>query len=253
MAIVLAALVTVLAAGYSFVQAPTLVQAARDMRAGDAEMAHHDYVTAAATLADAHRSVPTSRKITIGLAEADFGAGKPDAAMRLLRGMRLSPSDGRRSPRPCPPDTSSTSAGEIEVVRRCPFSRMADRPVDVPRVIVHEAAHRFFCDVTDTHPRLYDVATSAPSPTRPVRWCNDPPTLRAALLISAGPLVINTLLCSILTLSVAYEVIVLDAGLRIPVLIVLASLGYSIGMHEFPSRQGCRQLHRAGEAATATG
>jgi len=93
MAIVLAALLTVLAAGYSFVQAPTLVQAARDMRAGDAEMAHHDYVTAAATLADAHRSVPTSRKITIGLAEADFGAGKPDAAMRLLRGMRLSPSE----------------------------------------------------------------------------------------------------------------------------------------------------------------
>ncbi len=58
-AIVLAALVTVLAAGYSFVQAPTLVQAARDMRAGEADMSGHDYVTAAATLANAHRSVPT--------------------------------------------------------------------------------------------------------------------------------------------------------------------------------------------------
>jgi predicted Zn-dependent protease len=63
------------------------------MRAGEADMARHDYVTAAATLDNAHRSVPTSRKITIELAEADFGAGEPDAAMRLLRNMRLSPSE----------------------------------------------------------------------------------------------------------------------------------------------------------------
>jgi predicted Zn-dependent protease len=103
-AIVLAALFTVLAAGYTFVQAPTLVQAARDMRVGEADMAGHDYETAAVTLGKAHRTVPTSRKITIDLAEADFGAGEPDAAMRLLRNMRLSPSEWQTLTQTMPAD-----------------------------------------------------------------------------------------------------------------------------------------------------
>lgn len=41
----------------------------------------------------------------------------------------------------------------------------------------------------------------------------------------------------ILTVSVAHELIVLDAGLHDPVLIALAWLGCSIGMRAFPSRQ----------------
>lgn len=121
-----------------------------------------------------------------------------------------------------------------------------------PGVIVHEAAHRFFCDVTDTP--VYDVAYFRPV-ANPAGYVvhGRPKTLRAALLISAGPLVINTLLCSILTLSVAYEVIVLDAGLRDPVLIVLAWLGYSIGMHAFPSRQDAANFTAQVKAAHGSG
>ena len=66
-------------------------------------------------------------------------------------------------------------------------------------------------------------------------------------------MVINTLLCSILTLSVAYEVIVPDAGLRDPVLIVLAWLGYSIGMHAFPSRQDAANFTAQVKAAHGNG
>ena len=40
-----------------------------------------------------------------------------------------------------------------------------------------------------------------------------PRSLGAALLISGGPLLINTVLCALLTLAVAYQHFVLDAGL----------------------------------------
>jgi hypothetical protein len=107
--------------------------------------------------------------------------------------------------------------------------------VTFPGVVVHEMAHRFFCDVTDTP--VYEVSYFRPM-GNPAGYVihGRPKTLRAGLLISAGPLVINTVLCSILTVTVAYQVLVLHADLRDPVLIGLGWLGYSIGMHAFPSR-----------------
>ena len=108
--------------------------------------------------------------------------------------------------------------------------------VTFPGVVVHEAAHRFFCDLTDTP--VYEVSYFRPA-ANPAGYVihGKPPSLRASLLISAGPLVINTILCSLLTLTVAYQVLVLDAGWSDPVVIFLAWLGYSIGMHAFPSKQ----------------
>ena len=89
-AVVLAAAVlTVAATAYSFVRAPALVAAGRNLRSGQAAIARHDYVTAAAQLERAHEAVPSSRKVTISLAEADFGANRPQAALDLLRGMKL--------------------------------------------------------------------------------------------------------------------------------------------------------------------
>jgi hypothetical protein len=121
-----------------------------------------------------------------------------------------------------------------------------------PGVIVHEAAHRFFCDVTDTP--VYDVAYFRPVANPAGYVVHGPPkSLRAALLISAGPLLINTILCSILTLSVAYELVVFDAKLHDPVLLVLAWLGYSIGMHAFPSRQDAANFTAQVKAARGNG
>ena len=117
-----------------------------------------------------------------------------------------------------------------------------------PGVIVHEIAHRFFCDVTDTP--VYEVAYFRPG-QNPAGYVvhGQPRSVKAGLLISAGPLLINTVLCAVLTFTVAYELIVLDSGLHDPVLIVLAWLGYSIGMHAFPSRQDAAsftaQVHAA--------
>jgi predicted Zn-dependent protease len=70
-------------------RAPALVDAGRSLRSGQAAIARHDYVTAAARLERAHEAVPSSRKVTISLAEADFGANRPQAALDLLRGMKL--------------------------------------------------------------------------------------------------------------------------------------------------------------------
>ncbi len=71
--------------------------------------------------------------------------------------------------------------------------------VTFPGVIVHEIAHRFFCDVTDTP--VYEVAYFRPG-QNPAGYVIHGPAknLRAGLLISAGPLLINTVLCSDLDL-----------------------------------------------------
>ncbi|MFL5942359.1 MAG: DUF3267 domain-containing protein [Gaiellaceae bacterium] len=108
--------------------------------------------------------------------------------------------------------------------------------VTFPGVVVHEAAHRFFCDVTDTP--VYAVNYFQPK-GKPAGYVihGRPRSLGAALLISGGPLLINTALCAVLTLAVAYQHFVLDAGVHGPVLLLLTWLGYSIGMHAFPSRQ----------------
>jgi hypothetical protein len=108
--------------------------------------------------------------------------------------------------------------------------------VTFPGVVVHEAAHRFFCDLTDTP--VYEVSHFRPS-GKPAGYVihGRPRSLGAALLISGGPLLINTVLCAMLTATVAYKHFVLEAPLNNLVLIFLAWLGYSIGMHAFPSRQ----------------
>jgi hypothetical protein len=108
--------------------------------------------------------------------------------------------------------------------------------VTFPGVVVHEAAHRFFCDVTDTP--VYEVRYFQ-ARAKPAGYVihGQPRSLGAALLISGGPLLINTVLCALLTVTVAYRVFVLGAGIGGPLLLFLAWLGYSIGMHAIPSRQ----------------
>lgn len=91
--VVLVAVLILLAALYSFLRVPTLVAAGRDLRSGEAAVARADYPTAVAELERAHEESPTSRKVTIYLATADFGVNQPQAALALLQGMRLTQSE----------------------------------------------------------------------------------------------------------------------------------------------------------------
>jgi hypothetical protein len=121
-----------------------------------------------------------------------------------------------------------------------------------PGVVVHEAAHRFFCDMTDTP--VYEVCYFQPK-GKPAGYVihGRPRSLGAALLISGGPLLINTVLCALLTVAVAYRVFILQAGLGGPVLLFLAWLGYSIGMHAIPSRQDAASFTAQVKASRGNG
>jgi hypothetical protein len=103
-----------------------------------------------------------------------------------------------------------------------------------PGVIVHEAAHRFFCDLA--HVPVYDVCYFRIG--NPSGYVIHGPTksLRASFLITIGPLLINTLLCAVICFAPAISLSLNVANAPI-VFVLLGWLGLSIGMHAFPSPQ----------------
>jgi len=104
-----------------------------------------------------------------------------------------------------------------------------------PGVIIHEAAHRFFCDIAKVP--VYEVSYFRIGD--PAGYVIHGPTkgLKDTFLISIGPIIVNSLLCMILTLPVTYPMIILGAQQVDPILYVIAWAGVSIGMHAFPSDQ----------------
>jgi thioredoxin-like negative regulator of GroEL len=105
--VVLAAVLTLLAALYSFTRVPTLVAADRNLRSGQAALARHDYTTAVAQLERAHEESPSSRKATIFLATAEFGANQSQAALALLQGMRFTQSEWSTLTQTMPPSVQA--------------------------------------------------------------------------------------------------------------------------------------------------
>jgi hypothetical protein len=100
---VAAAVVTVIAAFYSSMQLQTLIDAAGNLRAGEAALARRDYTSAVVQLDVAHQEAPSSRKITIYLATADFGAGDPQTALELIDGMKFTRSEWSTITQTMPP------------------------------------------------------------------------------------------------------------------------------------------------------
>ena len=101
--VVLAAALTLVAALYSFARVPTLVGAGRDLRSGKAALARGDYTGAVVELERAHEESPTSRKVTIFLATAEFGANEPQPALELLAGIKLTQSEWSTLTQTMPP------------------------------------------------------------------------------------------------------------------------------------------------------
>lgn len=91
--IVLAGLATLVAAIYSFTLVPDLISAQHDLSSGRAALTRGDYSAANAALTRAHSEAPTSRDVTVALAEAEFADGQPTAAMQLLRNLKLTQSE----------------------------------------------------------------------------------------------------------------------------------------------------------------
>lgn len=113
--------------------------------------------------------------------------------------------------------------------------------ITFPGVIVHEIAHRLFCHLTGVP--VYEVSyyRFRGNPAGYVVH-GAPPTLRSALLISIGPLIVNSLLCMLLTFTAVIPLIILGDSAASGVSIFLFWIGLSIGMHAFPSNHDIQEF-----------
>jgi hypothetical protein len=119
-----------------------------------------------------------------------------------------------------------------------------------PGVIVHELGHLLFCRLRripvidakffqlDTKAQGYVIHGPAPD-------------YGSHLLVAAGPLILNTLLCLLICLPASLPFYVFDS--RGPFTLFLLWLGVSIGMHAFPSTGDAASLWQATKAALKEG
>lgn len=106
--------------------------------------------------------------------------------------------------------------------------------ISFPGVIVHEIAHRFFADLL--HVPVYKIKYfQLGEKTAGYVEHGEIKTTWQAFWICVGPFVINSLLCMVLTLPLAYHFFLLDAKAPNPFVYFMGWLGLSIGAHAFPS------------------
>lgn len=111
-----------------------------------------------------------------------------------------------------------------------------------PGVIIHEIAHRFFCEINDIP--VFAIRYFVPF-AKTAGCVYHAPTnkLRHSLLIGIAPLILNSLVCILLTIPFAtiqgmgtYFVTTSHSFLYV----FLAWIGYSAGINAFPSNQDMR-------------
>ena len=112
-----------------------------------------------------------------------------------------------------------------------------------PGIIVHEIAHRLFCDLAKVP--VYNVCYFRIG--NPAGYVIHGPVkeLKSSLLISIGPLIVNTVLCALLTFSATFPISILEAENHNIVFKILIWLGFSIGMHAFPSNEDMESFLQA--------
>jgi hypothetical protein len=124
-----------------------------------------------------------------------------------------------------------------------------------PGVIVHEAAHVLFCKLRRV--AIFEVCFFRIPPGEqwfsgaPVGYVlHEPPTdFISSLLISVGPLIVNTVLCLLFCFPAFFPIRVHDDFDLLSGFFVW--LGVSIGMHAFPSTGDAMVLWNAATAAAA--
>ena len=107
-----------------------------------------------------------------------------------------------------------------------------------PGVIVHEAAHLFFCKLRRV--AVFDVCFFRIGNPAGYVIHEPPESFTSSFLISVGPLLINSLLCVVFCFPAFVPVKVFNQA--DPISYFLIWLGISIGMHAFPSTQDAAVL-----------
>ena len=112
-----------------------------------------------------------------------------------------------------------------------------------PGVIIHEIAHRFFCDLTKVP--VYEVKYFLLA-EETVGYVLHGPTnnIKHQFLITIGPLIINTFLCAVFTFPFYISVFGLKEPYQYLILLLMAWLGFSSGIHAFPSNQDLNALKK---------
>jgi hypothetical protein len=115
-----------------------------------------------------------------------------------------------------------------------------------PGVIVHEFAHRFFCDLQGVP--VYHVQYFIPGSKTAGQVLHAHTTARHALWIAYAPLIINSALCMILTFPCAAKIMLgtecaaVPSGLASMLYKVSVWLGFSIGFNSVPSKHDVQDV-----------
>lgn len=102
-----------------------------------------------------------------------------------------------------------------------------------PGVIIHELAHKLFCDITKTP--VFEVKYfQFWNPAGYVlHW--ETQGLKNSFLISIWPLIVNSIICMIMTMPFVFSVFILKESNINTVFMLMGWIGFSVGMHAFPS------------------
>jgi hypothetical protein len=119
--------------------------------------------------------------------------------------------------------------------------------VTFPGVIVHEAAHLFFCKLRRV--AVFDVCYFRVGNPAGYVLHERPDSFTSSFLIAVGPFIINSLLCVLFCFPAFVPVRLFGKG--DPMSYFLIWLGISIGMHAFPSTQDARVLWQQAKSATS--
>jgi hypothetical protein len=119
--------------------------------------------------------------------------------------------------------------------------------VTFPGVIVHEAAHLFFCKLRRV--AVFDVCYFRIGNPSGYVIHEIPDSFLSSFLISVGPFIINSILCVLFCFPAFVPVRVFNQ--KDPICYFLIWLGVSIGMHAFPSTQDANVLWQQAKKAAS--
>ena len=103
-----------------------------------------------------------------------------------------------------------------------------------PGVICHRIARRFFCNLAGI--RVYKVSYFLVPKGEPPVTHGPIDTFESAFLITIGPVILNSALCSLISFSAVIPVFVLQVEKTTFLSGLLIWLGISMGMNAFPTK-----------------
>jgi len=123
--------------------------------------------------------------------------------------------------------------------------------VTFPGVIIHEFAHKLFCDLTGT--RVYRVAYYVPMAKTSGYVVHEPArSTRVSLLIAMAPFFVNSVLCMLLTIPHGVDYLMPGADcITSSITNLLTWVGFSAGFHAMPSNKDLESIKEPEEGSFA--